>query len=421
MAPIPTRKARTPRGATLAASAVVLGLALGACAPRAEIRTPDQTVRMQVGLPAERLPARLRQGVEADGPPLRVLLRRQAQGLKVSAGGGLRLRDPDSGRVLAELPPQGRGRLGATGSSLSYNGRPLGLPLALIEPLKPGEPLKAAGRRYRGTLALQAVQGELMLLNIVGLEGYLKGVLPAEMPADWPLEALKAQAVAARSFALVQAAKAKPHWDLDDSTASQVYRGLDAERPGPSRAVDETRGVVLSHLGKVAEAFFHSNSGGHTADVSEVWGGQLAYLRGVLDTHSEDQKHYAWTAVIPLEQAEQALAKAGLWQGVLDDLVGRDLSESGRWLNVELLGAAGERKRVKATELRRVLGADRLRSTRFRVRRRGADLVFDGLGWGHGVGLSQEGAKVQAEQGWDHRRILRHYYPGTRLARLKAP
>jgi stage II sporulation protein D len=94
------------------------------------------------------------------------------------------------------------------------------------------------------------------------------------------------------------------------------------------------------------------------------------------------------------------------------------LSESGRWLNVELMGR-DERRIVKATALRSALGVDRLRSTRFNVRLRGDDLVFEGLGWGHGVGLSQEGAHVLAQRGWTYARILQHYYPGTRLAQTK--
>jgi stage II sporulation protein D len=393
-----------------------LGLTLSACAPRSELA--GGMVQLQLGQAPTQLPPALQRTTGFNGPPLRVLLRRSAQGLKVSASGGLRLRDPDSRRVLAELPAQGRGRLSATGNGLGYNGRALGLSFALVEPLRDGEPLKVAGRRYRGLIGLQASGGQLLVLNVVGLEDYLKGVLPSEVPADWPLEAQKAQAVAARSFALAQQAKAKPLWDVDDSVSSQVYKGLDAERPRPVQAVDGTRGLVLSHAGSVIEAFFHSNSGGHTADVAEVWGAKIPYLQGVLDVHSEGQKHYAWTAVIPRDQAENALIRAGLWRGYLDGIAGRGLSESGRWLNVELMGR-DERRIVKATALRSALGVDRLRSTRFNVRLRGDDLVFEGLGWGHGVGLSQEGAHVLAQRGWTYARILQHYYPGTRLAQTK--
>lgn len=407
---------RTPRTLS-AAFAVCLGLALGACAPRSELRSPG-TVHVLLGA-SEALPEASRtQGPAMDGPAIRVLLRRSAQGLKISAPGGLRLRSPEDGRVLAELPAQGKARLGAQGSRLGYNGRALGLRFALVEPLRSGEAVRVAGRRYRGRLGLLAEGSQLLLLNVVGLEDYLRGVLPSEIPSDWPLEAQKAQAVAARSFALARLSKAKQPWDVDDSVSSQVYKGLDAERPRSNQAVSETRGLVLTYAGSVIEAFFHSNSGGHTADVAEVWGGKLRYLQGVLDSDSEDQKHYAWSAVVPREQAERALQRAGLWQGYLEDVVGRELSDSGRWLSVELLGSS-DRRLIKAQAFRQALGVDRLRSTRFKVRLRGDDLVFDGLGWGHGVGLSQEGAYAQALDGWKFRRILQHYYPGTSLSMAK--
>ena len=234
------------------------------------------------------------------------------------------------------------------------------------------------------------------------------------------MEALKAQAVAARSFAVSRALKARDApWDLDDSTASQVYRGEDGEGARPSLAVEETRGLVLGWRGQVIEAFFHSNSGGHTADASEVWGGvSPPYLKGQVDTASEDQAHYAWKATVPLDQVQRALERAGLWRGYLSGVAGRQRSDSGRWLSLELQGPAGDRA-VSGNAFRMALGADLLKSTLFKVRVRGDDLVFDGRGWGHGVGLSQEGALVMAKDGHSFRGILEHYYPGTRLARLR--
>jgi stage II sporulation protein D len=392
-------------------------LGAGACVPRAELAPETGTVQVQLGEAPPQIEP-LRKGPALNGTPLRVLLRRGVQGLKISAPGGLRLVHPRTHEALVELPPQGHGRLGSLAGGLAFNGKGLGLDFALVEPLVDGQAVKVAGRRYRGYLGLQVSGSQLLLLNIVGMEDYLRGVLPSEIPSDWPLEALKAQAVAARSFAASHIGKAKQAWDVDDSVSSQVYKGLGEERPKSSAAVDATRGLVLTHAGKVLEAFFHSNSGGHTADVSEVWGGSSRVMYGVLDTYSEDQKHYAWNASVPLEEAQRRLERAGLWSGgLLEEILGGEESDSGRWLTVKLSGG-GKVKAVKAAELRNALGVDRLRSTRFRVRTRGDVLVFDGLGWGHGVGLSQEGALVQAQQGWTSRRILAFYYPGASLARL---
>ncbi|HXC64935.1 MAG TPA: SpoIID/LytB domain-containing protein, partial [bacterium] len=355
-----------------------------------------------------------------DGLPLRVLLRRGRQGLKVSCPGGLRLVGAD-GRTLAELPPLGRARLGALGGRIAIDGKDLGGEAARILPLQAGTDVRVAGRRYRGRLWLKAVGGQLALVNQVGLEDYLKGVLPSEIPASWPVESLKAQAVAARSFALAKAQKGvQEPWDLDDSTSSQAYNGADGEQAGPNDAVDATRGRVLSWHNAVVEAYFHSNSGGHTADASEVWGGQApAYLRGEEDEASEDQPHYAWSATVPMDTAQHRLEAAGLWKGFLGGVEGRERSDSGRWISVELLGGGGVSRVVSANAFRMALGADHLRSTNFKVRQHGDDLDFEGLGWGHGVGLSQEGARVLAQQGRDYRGILEHYYPGTRLAQLR--
>jgi stage II sporulation protein D len=120
-----------------------------------------------------------------------------------------------------------------------------------------------------------------------------------------------------------------------------------------------------------------------------------------------------------MDEVQRKLEAAGLWKGFLAGVAGHERSDSGRWISVELSGPDGSSRLVSANAFRMALGADHLRSTNFKVRQRGDDLVFEGLGWGHGVGLSQEGARVLALQGRDYRGILEHYYPGTRMAQLK--
>jgi len=412
----------TRKGASalvLCAGALAAWMAAGCATTQPWQREAPGQIEVSVGQ-APAAQARIEASDEGlDGLPLRVLLRKGRQGLKISCAGGLRLLKADGDRLVS-LPPQGHARLSALGGRLAFDGKDLGAGQARIAAMQPGEPVRVAGHRYRGRLWLKAVDGQLAVVDEVGLEDYLKGVLPGEVPSEWPLEALKAQAVAARSFAVSRAQKSREApWDLDDSTASQVYRGADGERERPSQAVDASRGLVLGWRGQVIEAFFHSNSGGHTADASEVWGGVCPpYLLGGMDTASEDQPHYAWSATISMEQAQRILEHAGVWHGYLDDIVGRERSDSGRWVSLDLVGAQGRRK-VSGNALRMALGADRLKSTLFKVRRRGDDLVFDGLGWGHGVGLSQEGALVMAKDGHGYRSILHHYYPGARLASLK--
>ena len=383
-------------------------------------RQPE-VMEMQVGhAPAERAgePERRSAGHNV----LRVLLRRGQQGLKLSASGGLGLFQADSGEALSAIGAEAKGRLSAAGAALFLGAKNLG---AKVEVRAENGRLRVAGRAYAGRLLLYAMGGQVLLINEVSLEDYLKGVLPGEVPSSWPIEALKAQAVAARSYAVWRVAETRKAgaspFDLDDSVSSQVYQGLQEHSERSDQAVDACADEVLSFQGKIAQCFFHSNSGGHTAGSDEAWGTAHApaYLAGVDDPWSEDQKHYAWTASLPLAQVQAKLERAALWPGgLLQEVVPKDRSDSGRWLAVRLIGLKDE-KLIKATALRTALGADVLRRTNFRARPRGDEVVFDGLGWGHGVGLAQEGAKAMAEAGKNYRAILAHYYPGTRWARLK--
>jgi stage II sporulation protein D len=356
-----------------------------------------------------------------DGPPLRVLLKFGSHGLRASAPGGLRL-CAWSGAGLCEIPADGKARLSVKDGRLYMNGGELAGGAALIQPLLPDEAVRVGGRRYRGRLLIEALGNRLALLNVVGLEDYLRGVLPSEVEAGGPAEALKAQAVAARSFALAEMREsASKAWDLDNSSDSQVYGSREAETAATDGAVRSTRGEVLAWHGGVAHAFFDGNSGGYTADEAEVWGGEASpeYLQGVPDPWSEHQRHSTWTATVPCAEAEVLLHKAGLWTGLLAAVVPRDRSRSGRWARIELVDGQGRTATVSANAFRRAFGADRVRSTRFDVRVQDDALVFDGRGWGHGVGMSQEGAFAMAKSGWDYRAILYFYYPGTYLALLR--
>jgi len=358
---------------------------------------------------------------ETDGPFLRVLLKVGGRSLKISAMGGLRLCTAD-GAVLADIPSAGHAHLGAQSGRLVVNGEVLDEAQAQILPLTSEDEVQVSGRSYRGRLLLQAGGSTLALVNLVGLEDYLRGVLPSEVSPRGPAEALKAQAVAARSFALVQmrnsAAKA---WDLDNSADSQVYGARDVETPATDAAIRSTRGEILVWHGAVASTFFHSNSGGFTADAAEVWKGanSPSYLLGVLDTWSENQRHYTWSLMMPAQEAEIRLQTAKLWSGHLADIIPGGRSDSERWTKIELLDGLGRRVTISANDFRRALGADRLRSTRFHVELQGKVFVFQGQGWGHGVGLAQEGAFAMAHSGKDYRSILSFYYPGTDLATLK--
>jgi stage II sporulation protein D len=159
------------------------------------------------------------------------------------------------------------------------------------------QPLVIAGKPYRGKIRVLSNGKTLQVIDVVGLEAYLKGVVPAEMPSTWSPEALKAQAVAARSYALAGLAKGKDY-DLYADTRSQVYGGLDAEVPATSDAVDTTKGEVVLYNGKVANTLFFSTSGGRTASAAETTGTAVPYLVSVTDPYDTASPYHDWGPVL---------------------------------------------------------------------------------------------------------------------------
>jgi stage II sporulation protein D len=275
--------------------------------------------------------------------------------------------------------------------------------------------LAVNGRPYRGVLELRrSPQGALAVINEVDLEEYLYGVVRGEMDPRWPPAALRAQAIAARSLARYWAGRfAAEGYDVRATTESQVYGGVAAEDPRTTAAVDATRGLVMLHEGRPVFAAYHSDSGGVTESSEYVWGIARPYLRGVPDPYAQDAPTHRWTLRLELGEIEARLQRAGRAAGGLRRVEVAATSPSGRAMVVRLHTAAGTAE-VRGTELRALLGAGALRSTLFDVQMAGEGVVeFRGRGSGHGVGMSQWGARGQALQGRDHLEILRYYYTGV--------
>ncbi len=156
-----------------------------------------------------------------------------------------------------------------------------------------GGRLVVAGKAYRGALRVVRSGKKLQLVNLVGLESYLLGVVPGEMPKDWPLDALKAQAVAARTYAIANLVEGRS-FDLYSDVRSQLYYGADAESPATTRAVEETRGQVLSFAGALAQTFYFSSSGGRTLSALDVFGEKVPYLVSLADPWDEVSPNHRW-------------------------------------------------------------------------------------------------------------------------------
>jgi stage II sporulation protein D len=258
----------------------------------------------------------------------------------------------------------------------------------------------------------------------VPLEDYVLGVLSVEAAVEDELEALKAQAIVSRTYALKNLGRhASEGFDLCSNTHCQQYVGDDSRVSEKiRRAVADTAGEVLRDAkGQTAEAYFHAACGGHTANFESLWGTPgPSYLRGVRDDSCAAMPNHDWTDEIPAAQLVKALASDPLTDAgrKIDNVVVTKRDATGR---AEIISIEGERRRqVRGWNFKlivgRALGWNVLKSSRFSVSRRGATFIFRGSGFGHGLGLCQNGAHVMARRGARSGQILDKYFPGARIS-----
>lgn len=281
---------------------------------------------------------------------------------------------------------------------------------------------------YRGSLELIPGEGGTVTgVNVLPLEEYLFGVVPGEMPAGWEKEALKAQAIAARTYALHNLGKeAKKGYDLCGTTHCQMYEGAAVETAGTNDAVASTAGEYLAYHGKPIQAYFHANSGGFTDNSADLWSEDLPYIRAVADFDEAAPRH-VWYLTYSDSQVAAALDKIGVNVGRVLDIGPDERTPIGRVKTMHAKGTAGSAT-FAASKLRFAIG---LHSTFFNVGRvssqqlgiagDGTYFQFAGRGWGHGLGMSQWGARGMADRGFNYRQILNHFYPGSQLQAISRP
>lgn len=329
-------------------------------------------------------------------------------------------------------------------------------------------------RVYRGRMEIgRYSKSGLTAVNVVGLEEYLYGVVPSEMPSVWPIEALKAQAVCARSYALVKAgyngaSNAKKGYKIVDTVSSQVYKGYLAETVKSGQAVDATKGQMVCYRNKVIPAYFFSTSGGRTEASKDVWAVDLPYLQSVSDSYEYDSGKETWQVTMTMEEINTLLASQGSSIKNVEELLVSKYSSNGRVYALTLVGD-NRSLTLQGTTIRNVLNLD---STKFKIVRQGDvpdevavlsatgmtsgrisnmyvasadgiakasetleqyvvqgaenrlnyprtapqradEIVFAGMGYGHGVGMSQYGAKGMAEAGYNYKEIIEYYFTGA--------
>lgn len=255
----------------------------------------------------------------------------------------------------------------------------------------------------------------LLVINQVDLEEYVKGVVPSEVNSAWHPEMLKAQAVAARTYALYQhMLSASRDYDVAASIQDQVYRGRHGLDARVEQAVESTRGLVITHQGAPIYAAFSSTAAGITEDAMVVWSKDLPYLKGVECPFDLESPYYQWKASFRVDVLENNLRQLGFPVGTIATLTPLSHSRAGRVATLRILHSKGELI-LRGEELRKAVGYTVVPSTQFTIESFGQDIVLTGYGAGHAVGLCQWGAKELAELGYSFSSILRYYYPGTEL------
>lgn len=276
------------------------------------------------------------------------------------------------------------------------------------------------GRRFRGIFDFVLDADRFQVVNHLPLEQYLYGVIPLEMSPRWPKAALMAQAVASRTYALYIKSKSedKP-FDVVATTASQVYGGFDREVNAATQAVDSTRGQVMIHNGKLIIAYFHANSGGYTEDAQLVWGVNLPYLKATPDRFSEQLPNNLWEYTLDFKELRNRLNQYGLNIGNIRTLISFDKTHSGRMRRIRILADNGSHT-LESNAFRIKVDPTKMKSTLVQMESHNNAVFIRGKGYGHGVGMSQWGAKCMAEKGFNYLDILKHYYTDIEIVALRS-
>lgn len=413
--------------------------------PRDTLPAPvaDTTVLPEPVLPsADSVPTRLGPA-GATEPTIRIGLMENVPAVRISSTGDL-LFSSESGTATVRARDTVRVSAERNGLSASVAARRIsGAAAITVAPLAPGGHILVNGRPYRGSVLLRERDAGLTAVNIIGLESYLAGVLPLEMGrlGEREIEALKAQAVVSRTYALRNMRKReRDGFDLLGTVADQVYGGSEAETSLAWRAVRETAGQIVSYQGDPIDAFFFSTCGGRTADGTEVYvNAARPYLRSIADidasglAYCRESPRFRWEvdwtpgellAILrsTLPSATDQTVTAG---ARLEGVTIRNRTRSGRVEEIVIdLGAY----RVNATgpDVRQVLRpapGEILRSAAFDLREEHRDgnlngIRAEGRGSGHGVGMCQWGAIGRARAGFRYDMILAAYYPGTVLTQV---
>ncbi len=271
---------------------------------------------------------------------------------------------------------------------------------------------------YRGGFVIltNKDKSNLTVVNKVNLEDYLLSVVPSEIPNKWKKEALKAQAVAARSYSIGYLNRRRSKgYDLESTVEDQAYLGISAEKKQTSDAVKETSGLILlDKNNKPFIALYHSSAGGYTDSIENVWDKEASEHIKPKPDYDDNSPYFKWERTYSLAEINKLLSNLDL--GTIENIkpLSRSFSERIMWIEI-----AGTKNKIKmrGDDFRRSL---KLPSSKFNLKIKDNKVEFAGRGYGHGLGLSQWGSKALAEKGFTYKDILAHYYPGTKLVKWES-
>jgi stage II sporulation protein D len=351
--------------------------------------------------------------------PVRIALAEGLRHVEIGAAQGVAVLDPTSRRWLFGVPGPRILRVIPSRGGLDVVGaRRVDLPALRFEGRR--GPLRVGARDYVGALEVWRQGDDLLLVNEVALEEYVAGTVRGEASERWPAEALRALAVVARTYAVFHQGRGSPRvFHLVAGTQDQNFSGLVPAGSPAREAARATAGEVLTWQGRVFPTFYHSDSGGFTEAPQSVFSGDgIPPLEGVRDEFSIESPNYTWTVTIPLAVIGERLRRGGLDVGHVTRLTVLERSASLRVARMAVEHSRGTTT-LRGADFRRLVGYDALKSTLFVPVAHDGVVRFEGRGWGHGVGLSQFGAKGMADRGYAYPQILEHYYPGTSLTTLR--
>ncbi len=352
---------------------------------------------------------------------IRVAVAQGQPEVSLSIHGRYEVRSLQSGMILQDGARLFRSAVRATPDGILINGRYLPREGVQIRPARDAT-IDLNGQRLRGTVEIsQRDDQALLVINRIGLEEYLRGVVSKEAPHYWPPEALRALAIAARTYALYQRlSKAEIEYDVTGDVLSQVYGGKSAEKGRTSRAVKDTEGLVLVYGDWIFPTFYHSTCGGVTESGTVMGPYRLAPLQGgVTCAFCSESPFYRWTRTLTTGDVAWAMRQRGrgsVWPVSAVQVV--ETTPTGRAAKIQIAGG-GRSVVLTGYEFRQMFGFEHVRSTAFSIASDGAErFILEGRGWGHGVGMCQWGMARLAERGLAAREILAYYYPAAKLVRL---